>query len=63
VPGQKAMGTNWNTGCSLRAPGALLFCVDDGALAQDAQRLYVGSAPWRSSAATWTWAWALLWCP
>ena len=52
------MGTNWNTGCSLRAPGALLFCVDDRALAQDAQRLCVGSAPQIPSAAAWTWAWA-----
>ena len=37
-------------------PGALLCCVGDGALAQAAQRLCVGSAPQRHSAAAWTWA-------
>ena len=44
VPGQEAVGTNWKTGCSLRAPGALLCCAGDGALTQAAQRLCVGSA-------------------
>ena len=63
MPGQEAVGTNWNTGCSLRAPGALLCCAGDGALAQAAQRLCVGPAPQRPSAAAWMWAWALLWCP
>lgn len=33
---------------------ALLRCKGDGALAQAAQRLCVGS----SAAAAWTWAWA-----
>jgi len=36
VPGQEAMGTNWNTGCSLRTLGALLCCAGDGALTQAA---------------------------
>jgi len=58
MPGQEAVGTSLNTGSSFRAPGAILCCAGDGALAQDAQRLCVGSAPQRPSAATWMWAWA-----
>jgi len=49
VPGQEAVGTDWKTGCFLRTPGALLCCAGDGALAQAAQWLCVGSAPRRPS--------------
>lgn len=38
VPGQEALGTNWSTGGSFWAPGALLCNVGDGA--QAAQRLW-----------------------
>jgi len=34
---------------------ALLCCADDGALAQVAQRGFVGSLPWRSSEAALIW--------
>ena len=40
MPGQEAMGTNWNTGGSLLPPEALLCCSGDGAVAQAAQRLW-----------------------
>jgi len=57
VLGPEALGTNWPTGGSPWAPGALLCCAGEEPWHR-LPREAVGSPPWGSPKAAWRWAWA-----